>query len=150
MGTPGFLPRATAAQHPGERGISRGEQWPVPGVPACRPGSVTHSPRGGSHAAAFPRDRGDVSERQRLNGEPGPCPQGQGRACSVPPLPRRAGKVRLGGRTPAPGVPNRAACFGTKSSKAWSCPASAKVGKALWRWQLAGWDVAASEGNAQL
>lgn len=51
--------------------------WGVSGgrchVPTCRPrlpSSVTHSPSANSHTAAFPRDRGGVSEWRQPNGEP--------------------------------------------------------------------------------
>lgn len=136
----------------GSRGVSEGKQWPVPGVPVCHlrlPGTVTHSLSSSSHTAAFPGDQGDVSEWQRVNEESRPLSLGPGWGAHTPlPCPGELGSGWLGGRTPMSQVTNQPACLGAESSKAWSCPALAKVGEVMRR--LAGWDVMASKENARL
>lgn len=55
MGTDWLSAPCHRGMAPGGVGVSGGERWPVPGMPACHPrppGSVTHSPSGSSHAAA--------------------------------------------------------------------------------------------------
>lgn len=121
-----FLPHASSS-----RGASGGQCVCACGRPRP-PGTVTHSPGSSSHTAAFPRHRGDASERQRLHREPRSLSRGPGKGVRVPSQRKRA------------------ACVGVESSKAWSYPGLAKVGKAMRMGVLDGWDVALSKRNAQL
>jgi len=87
--------------------------------------------------------RGSVSKRPRrcvqttaVEREPQSLSPGPGQGVHALPCQGEPGSGWLGGRTPAPGVANRAACVGVESSKVWSCPALAKVGRAVRRQRL--------------
>ena len=122
MGTPwlsapchhGTAPRGAGGL--GGRAVAGAWRARVPPSPAWR---VTHSPSGSSHAAAFPRDRGDASKPQRWNESPSPCPRGLGRVCTLSPAKESreaagwgAGPPHLGWQTGQPALEWKAAKSG--------------------------------------
>lgn len=148
QGHPGFLPRAL--WHLGEWGVSGASGG------QCARAALARRQRDSLPERQLPRSSVSKGPRRCLQtvtaepASPGPCPQGLGRVCTLPPAKESweaasegAGPRHLGWQTRQPVLEWEAAKPGL--AQCWQ-----RLKKATRRWLLAGWDVAVSKGNAQL